>query len=128
MSDFIVSPPETTDWKLSPDALALSIVARWPDAQVGTREDPAPHEALFFRLTDGDSRIEGWLATSGQSVHLDAASVEDVSRFVLWLRRQVPRDEPLLMYDQGFNSQVTLSGGDALTERELVERFHASAI
>jgi hypothetical protein len=128
MSDFIISPPETTDWRLTPEELAGKIASRWPDAAVDRRENPALHEALSFRLTDDGSEIEGWLADSGQSLHLDAASVEDVAPFVLWLRTQVPPDQPLLMYDQGFNSQVALTGDEALSERDLVERFESSAV
>jgi hypothetical protein len=127
MSDFIISPPETTDWRLNPDELADLIVSRWPDAEVGRREHPAPHEALSFRLAAADGEIEGWLADSGRSLHLDAPTVEDVAPFVLWLRKQVPRDQPLLLYDQGFNSQVTLAGDEALTESDLVARLESSA-
>jgi hypothetical protein len=65
---------------------------------------------------------------SGQSVHLDAPSVDEVAPFVLWLRKQVPPEQPLLFYDQGFNSQVALSGDESLTESDLVERFESSAV
>jgi hypothetical protein len=54
--------------------------------------------------------------------------MEDVAPFVLWLRTQVPPEQPLLLYDQGFNSKVALSGDVVLTERELVERFKAGAV
>jgi hypothetical protein len=70
MSAFIISPPETTVWRVTPEALAQRIASRWPDAEVCKREHAAPHEALYFRLTDGGSRVEGWLATSGQSAIL----------------------------------------------------------
>jgi hypothetical protein len=128
VADFIVSPPEPTDWKLTPDGLADLILSRWPDAEVGRREFPASHEALAFRLRVAENEIEGWLADSGQSLHLDAAAVEDVARFVLWLRTQVPPEQPLLLYDQGFSSQVPLAGDEALTERDLVKRFEAGAV
>jgi hypothetical protein len=128
MSDFIISPPETTEWRLTPDELAQGIASRWPDAEVGRREKPAVHEALSFRLREAGGQIEGWLAESGQSIHLDAPSVDDVAPFVLWLRRQVPPEQPLLFYDQGFNSQVALTGDEALTESDLVERFDSSAV
>jgi hypothetical protein len=113
---------------VTPDALADLILSRWPDAEVGRREHPASHEALAFRLRVAENEIEGWLADSGQSVHLDAAAVEDVAAFVLWLRTQVPPEQPLLLYDQGFNSKVALSGDAALTERDLVERFEAGPV
>jgi hypothetical protein len=125
MSDFIISPPETTDWRLTPDELAALLVSRWPDAEVARRDHPAPHEALSFRLTVAEREIGGWLAESGQSLHLDAAAVEDVAPFVLWLRVVVPPDQPLLLYDRGFNARVTLSGDEALSERDLVERFES---
>src|SRR5918996_17926 len=128
MSDFIISPPETTEWRLTPEELAQRIASRWPDAEVARRDAPAAHEALSFRLREAGRQIEGWLAESGQSVHLDAPSVEAVAPFVLWLRTQVPPEQPLLMYDQGFNSQVALTGDEALTESDLVERFESSAV
>jgi hypothetical protein len=127
VADFIVSPPETTDWKLTPATLADSILSRWPDAEVCRRKRSAARAALAFRLRVGENEIEGWLADSGRSLHLDA-SMEDVAPFVLWLRTQVPPEQPLLLYDQGFNSKVALSGDVVLTERELVERFKAGAV
>jgi hypothetical protein len=109
--DYLVSPPEATEWSLEPDAFAAALRERWPGAEV--REVPAsdPTYAIDFAVSEPD-RVDGSFARDGQALGLNG-DLEGAMRVAAWFRSLVPDEQALLFYDPALNGQVELEPGTA---------------
>ena len=107
--DYLVSPPEETDWRIDPADFEAALVARWPDADL---QQSAPDRVYAFDFTvklDGDT-VDGAFERAGQTVGL-TRDLRLCAEVAAWFRTVVPAEQPLLFYDQGYNSHVALSAG-----------------
>jgi hypothetical protein len=105
---YFVSPPEETEWRISPEALGREILARWPDAELEHVDRPASLHAISWTLRQGSHRLDGTLTKDGQVVHLEG-DVCAAAAFAAWFRSKVPVDQPLIFYDDGYSADVALS-------------------
>jgi hypothetical protein len=116
----LISPPEETDWSTSPDELAAKILAEWPAAELERSQDPDDLRALTWWFERDGRRLDGALANDGVTIHLDG-DVRDAAAFARWFRKQVPAEQPLVFYDEGYSADVALTPDT--DESELVTPF-----
>jgi hypothetical protein len=120
--DYLVTPPDETDWRMDPADFEAALRERWPAARVrATRSDPT--YALDFAVDVEGGEAEGSFARDGQMLGL----LHDVylcAEVAAWFRSVVPAEQPLLFWDPALNGHVELRG--ALAPRELAEAYLAS--
>ena len=125
MSDFLVSPPRETSWRMAPDDFAARMQDRWPDADVRILSEPDAWAALRFEVQPGDSMptVDGHLAHDGQVVGLDG-DVPETAAIAAWLREIVPEEQELIYWDQGYEVDVPLTEG--ITPDDIVAAVEAA--
>jgi hypothetical protein len=106
--DFLVTPPDATEWRLDPADFAAALTERWPGAEVRENGEEDPIYALDFTLRDGGTRVDGSFARKGQMLGLDGA-LEETMPVAVWFRGLVDPRQPLLFYDPALNGQVELT-------------------
>ena len=117
---YFVSPSEETEWQLAPSELGERLSRYWPDAEIRTVDNAASNHSLEWTLTINGSRIDGSLDKAGQAVHLEG-DIDACARLARWLREQVPPQQELVFYDEGFSADVALL--PTTSEEELVAPF-----
>ena len=117
---YFVSPSQETDWHLAPGELAERLSRHWPDAEIRTVDNPVSNHSLEWTLTIDGLPVDGSLSRSGQAVHLDG-DIDACARLARWLREQIPPQQELLFYDEGFSADVALL--PTTSEEELVAPF-----
>ncbi len=88
---------------------------RWPDAYVNIVANPDSHHVVEWRINLDGQLLEGSLDRGGQAIHIDA-DVFRSAQFALWFRTIVPPQQPLVFYDEGYSSDVSLTEATRLSE------------
>ncbi|HEY6253226.1 MAG TPA: hypothetical protein VI685_24995 [Candidatus Angelobacter sp.] len=112
--NYYISPPEKTNWSMSPSEFVANLVKRWPNARVRTTNNPEFSPAWEIQMRNGilDGRfyppLPGVVFSSGDEEHLVT--------FVLWFRSLVPPEQPLLFYQEGFGMHVEVKPDTTVKE------------
>lgn len=117
---YFVSPSEETEWQLAPSELAERLSRQWPDVAIRTAGNPDSNHSLEWTVTINEWRVDGSLDRTGQAIHLDG-DIEACARLARWLREQIPPQQELVFYDEGFSADVALL--PTTSEEELVAPF-----
>lgn len=120
MPDYLVTPPDETDWSISPDVFASRLRERWPESSVQLHED-SEFTALSFTVVVADQEVSGRLSRSGRALDLDEQELELLAELALWFRDEVPHDQDLIFLDEGYNGHVSLRPG--MTVEQLVSQY-----
>ena len=71
--------------------------------------DPSRPYVLDFELAIGDQPVTGAFGGDGQVMALEG-DVLACAEVAAWYRRQIPADQQLVFYDQGYSGSVELRG------------------
>ncbi|MFN6464899.1 MAG: hypothetical protein RMZ41_024200 [Nostoc sp. DedVER02] len=123
MSSYYISPPETTNWQITPDILAKELKGQWNSAKIETIDSVQSIHSLAWILQIDRWRLDGTLTKEGNVVHLDG-DVHACARFAIWFRTKVPIEQELIFYDEGYSSDVVIES--ETIESDLVQPFITS--
>lgn len=107
MASFLISPPEETEWSMDPSDFAARLEASWPDADVRWVDDPVRTHALDFVIEIDGEPVDGGIHRDGQAIGLEG-DPDACAKAATWFRGQVPPEQPLIFYDQGYQDHVEL--------------------
>src|SRR5262245_6902430 len=117
---YFISPPTATTWNISEKDFATALRTRWPDADIRAVSIPQSNHTLEWRIQLGDKQLEGSCDRTGQVIHLDG-DIFNSAQFALWFRSIVPRQQPLVFYDEGYSADVNLTNDT--TAEQITEPF-----
>lgn len=106
---YLVSPPSEAAWFLAPEVLASRMGESWPEAVVEVVTNPSRPYVLDFELRTGGAWVTGSFGREGQVMVLEG-DVVACAEVAAWYRRQVPADQQLVFYDEGYAQCVWLEG------------------
>lgn len=123
--EYLITPPEETDWKINDSDFIDNLLKQWPDTEIQKVTNPDSYYVIewFTKVSGLGQRLDGALHQDRQGVSLDGY-LEDCAKFAIWLRSQVPKTQKLVFYDQGYNSHVELQ--EETTEAEIIKAFVGS--
>jgi hypothetical protein len=108
MQTIMISPPEETSWSMPPSEFQRLLGERWPDGEVQELDDSG--HALSFDLDADGEHLSGRFARDGRSVAIEQATdYEPAAEFAVWFRSHVPREQPLIVWDEAFNWSADLT-------------------
>lgn len=111
MSDFLVSPPSETEWRIDPEEFVARLQERWPDARLSIHEPDSSLAALTFEVpVEGEYPPRGELMRDGQVVGLEGG-LRESAEVAAWMREIVPLEQALIFWDQGYHFHVPLTEG-----------------
>jgi hypothetical protein len=116
-----ISPPDHTDWSITPEAFAAALKSRWPHVRI-VSETPDRYQSVEFELDLQHSTAYAHLDADGQALIIDA-HIEDVAELAVWFRSLVPDSQPLILYDEGYQVDVPVTRSS--TARELAQPFYS---
>lgn len=120
--DFLVTPPDETEWRMDPADFEAALRERWPDAQV----EPNPEHGLFafdFTVSVEGARVDGGFARDGRMLAI-GDEVLPTAHVAVWFRGLTPPEQALLFYDDGYAGHVELTPG--MTAADLAAAYQAS--
>jgi hypothetical protein len=122
--EYLVTPPEPTNWKINEPDFIQHLKKQWSDIEIHKVANPDDYYALewIVKVSGIEQRLDGALHRDGQGISLDAY-LEDCARFAIWFRSLVPQTQKLVFYDQGYNCHVELEA--ETTESEIMQPFLA---
>jgi hypothetical protein len=105
--EYLITPPEATDWKINPKSLRDDLEKSWSKIELKIVMNPDDYYCLEWIITvpKTGQRIDGALHQDRQGISLDGY-IQDCATFAVWFRSLVSPSQKLLFYDQGFNSQI----------------------
>lgn len=90
---------------------------KWPNVEVRHVGDSRQENYAYeWRIRKSGKVLEGQFDGGESAVSLDG-DVKDALEFALWFRSIVPREQDLLLYDEGFTMRIALK--PEATERDL---------
>ena len=104
---YVVSPPDRTDWQFERGSLITMLQRDWPGIVVSGPRAQADRDVVWT-YRDQAGEIEGSQNRAGQAQYLEGP-LPLVARFAAWLRRQVPAEQPLMLYDESYSTVIPLS-------------------
>jgi hypothetical protein len=116
---YVVSPPDRTDWQFERGSLITLLQRDWPGIVVGGPRDEADRDVVWT-YRDPYGEIDGSQNRAGQAQYLEGP-LPLVARFAAWLRRQVPAEQPLMLYDESYSTVIPLS--PQIDEHQILERL-----
>jgi hypothetical protein len=104
----VIMPPEETNWRIEPVAVAKALASQWPQAQI-TWEDPSDRsDAFVFEWDTKKYHVVGSFGRNGRSLFLTRTTMEDLAEIAVWFRKLVPPSEPLGVWsDAGGYCELT---------------------
>ncbi|WP_013325754.1 hypothetical protein [Gloeothece verrucosa] len=122
--EYLITPPESTEWRINPDALIEDLEKSWSQIELKTVTNPDDYYCLEWIITSPETgqRIDGALHRDLQGISLDGY-ILDCAAFAVWFRSLVSPSPKLVFCDQGFNSHVFLQ--ENMTGAEIVQPFLA---
>jgi len=122
--EYLITPPEPTDWKINESDFIQYLKKQWSDIEIRKVTNPDDYYALEWvvKVSGIEQRLDGALHRDGQGISLDGY-LEDCARFAILFRYIVPQAQKLVFYDQGYNSHVELEA--ETTESEIMQPFLA---
>lgn len=102
----LISPPEVSDWSMLQSQFESALTSKWPKAK--GRERRGPHFSREWIWEIDAEEIVVALDDEGIYVDVDADSV-GLAEFAIWFRSIVPASQPLIMYDEGYNTHMDLA-------------------
>lgn len=123
--EYLITPPEKTDWKINQSDFVNNLFREWPDIQIRQMTNPDDYyEFEWFTKVSGKAlRLDGALHRDGRGVSLEGY-LEDCAKFAIWFRSFVPKSQKLIFYDQGYNYYIELEEG--ITEAEILAAFEST--
>lgn len=120
--EYLITPPEDTDWKINLSDFAKNLLNQWPDVEIRQVTDSDDFYVLEWsiKVSGLGQRLDGALHRDGQGISLDGY-LEDCARFALWFRSLVLSRQKLIFYDQGYNYNLALQ--QETTESEIMAAF-----
>jgi hypothetical protein len=120
--EYLITPPEKTDWKINQSHLVDNLVQQWSDIEIQKVNNSDDYYVLEWciEMPGSGQRLDGALHRDEQGISLDGY-LEDCVRFAVWFRYLVPERQKLVFYDQGYNSSIELHV--ATTESEIWTAF-----
>jgi hypothetical protein len=120
--DYLVSPPDETDWRMDPADFEAALRSHWSVVHVHPNRGSDVY-AFDFALMVGTGTVDGGFARDGQALGLQH-DVHLCAEVASWFRTLVPAAQPLLFYDQTFNADVRLRPG--MSGQELAAAYLAA--
>ena len=93
---------------------------QWPDIKIEIIDRLETLHILRWTMKISGNQLEGSLARDMVTIHLDG-DVRASAVFSRWVRDQVPVDQPLLFYDEGFTADVPIT--TAMSAEDLAAPF-----
>jgi len=103
---YVLSPPDRTNWQFDRERLITLLQRDWPGIAVGGPQAQADRDVVWT-YRDRDGELEGSQDRAGQAHYLEGP-LPLVARFAAWWRKQVPADQPLILYDEGYSTVIPL--------------------
>ena len=116
---YVVSPPDRTDYQFERGRLITLLQRDWPGIVVGGPRDQADRDVVWT-YRDPDGEIDGSQNRAGQAQYLEGP-LPLVARFAAWLRRQVPAEQPLMLYDESYSTVIPLA--PHIDEQQILQRL-----
>lgn len=125
LMEYLITPAEETDWKISRDYFVNNLLKEWSDIHIQEIRNPDNYYQMeWFTKVSGESlRLDGALHRDGQGISLDGY-LKDCAKFAIWFRSLVPKSQKLIFYDQGYNYYIELQEGT--TESEILAAFEST--
>jgi hypothetical protein len=108
---YIISPPEDTGWQLHEGELDAAIREFWPDATTRVLSGPTYIRSWHFQSSGTD--VELLLSHNRACIALDLYFSE-LPAVALWIRALVPREQPLLLYDDMYDNHMEMTEDTSL--------------
>lgn len=122
MSDgFLIGAPVEIDWCLSEDDFEHQLRTRWNNVEVH-RLPPERTNAVNATIEDEGPTVIIGLQRNGSTVTVDG-DLDQAITIAMWYRGLVPREHPLLFFDEAFTADVELTPDT--TAEELAAPFAA---
>ncbi|NEP12190.1 MAG: hypothetical protein F6K14_18670 [Symploca sp. SIO2C1] len=123
--EYLVTPPESTNWKISESDFIQHLEKQWSGIEIRKTTNPDDYYLLEWvvKVSGIGHRLDGALHRDGQGISLDGY-LEDCARFVIWFRSLVPQTQKLVFYDQGYNCHIDLEA--KTTESKIMQLLEAS--
>ncbi|MEA5511945.1 hypothetical protein VB715_19405 [Crocosphaera sp. UHCC 0190] len=120
--EYLITPPETTDWQINENELTKNLEKSWSKIKIKTISNPDDYYCLewVIIIPETGQRLDGALHRDLQGISLDGY-IKDCAAFAVWFRSLVSPSQQLVFYDQGYNSHIELQ--ENTTELEIVEPF-----
>lgn len=108
--EYLITPLESTNWKINQNFLIESLKKQWLNIEVKTVTNPDDYYIIEWAIALKENRgiLEGALHKDLQGISLDG-HIEDCATFAVWFRSLVPESQKLLFYDQNFNHHQELT-------------------
>lgn len=119
--DYLVSPPDETDWRMDPADFEAALRAHWSVVHI-ERTRGTDMYAFDFAVVVGRDTVDGGFERDGQVLGLQH-DVYLCAEVAAWFRTLVAPGQPLLFYDQMFNADVALEPG--MSGREIAAAYVA---
>jgi hypothetical protein len=117
---YFISPPEETDWKIDVNALCKAISLNWSKATIEIVNNPNSLYILTWSMEINTYLLDGTLTKDRNVVYLDG-DIRACAIFALWFRQQVPSEQKLIFYDEGYSCDIVLS--QETSEVDLIQTF-----
>ncbi|MUG96992.1 hypothetical protein F7734_33515 [Scytonema sp. UIC 10036] len=120
--EYLITPPEETDWQINQSDFANCLLKKWSNIQLKQITNPDDYYCLEGSISvAGDGQmLEVALHRDRQGVSLDGY-LEDCAFFAVWLRSLVTQNQKLVFYDQGYNVHIELKQNT--TKSEIINSF-----
>ncbi len=119
--DCIISVSNYENWGINTDFLKDSILSRYPNANLSNIGNGIENE-LFFLLIELNHKTFT-MSIWQRSIHI-SGSFKEIVEMSLFLRRIIPLNRKLLLYDNTFTYDIEV--GSETSSEEIYEAFNLS--
>jgi len=110
-------------WRIEPKDFAAALQRRWPEVAIISEK---PDEVWFeMQPARGHGYVYAHLQGEDTVVVEMVDDMRDIVAIAIWFRSIVPPELPLLLFDEGYTRDLTVTS--SMTEEELAAAFLAES-
>lgn len=103
-----ISPPAKTNWKVDPVQLSAHMQEYSPPVEFKVHGECSAGHYLEWTWLTPDGPVEGSLDIECTCVVVDG-DVRRCAEFVVWFRTLVPKEQELVLYDEGYSADIMVT-------------------